>query len=130
MKFDLELENDIGCISISLNKDFAEGEIESIVKTMKSLLHTKLALTNDSVFALGDEYLYFELQFHNPQNKIVAIKALREALGCGLKDAKDMVDGTTRVPPLSAFNAKAVKACLERNGLGGAKDFSIKACKE
>ncbi len=138
MKFDLELEDTNGTISLSLNREFAEGEIENIVKFMKGLLKSKPMVTRQealdwavrgeptsSVLAWGDDVTcYYELSFQNPPNKILAIKVVREVLGCGLKEAKDMVEGTMRIPPLSIFNAKMMKSNLERAGI---KEFMLQA---
>ena len=51
-------------------------------------------------------------------NKIQTIKAVREATGLGLKEAKDMVDGAPKAvkEKISEADAKALKAKLEEAG--------------
>ncbi len=138
MKFDLELEDTNGCISLSLNREFADGEIENIVKLMKGLLKSKPMVSRQealdwamkgepapSVLAWGDDLVvYYELTFQNPINKISAIKVVRNVLGCALKEAKDMVEGTMRIPPLSIYNAKMMKTELDRSGI---KEYTLQA---
>lgn len=131
MKFDLELENEVGAVSITLNKDFCEGEVEEIVSFAKSLLQKKYSREEttswskentseepeNGVFAWKDSSGYYELVFGEVKNKISAIAAIRGALGCGLKEAVDMIENKTRVPPLSPFNANVVKESLEKVGV-------------
>lgn len=117
MKFDLELESEVGAVSITLNRDFEDGEIEEIVSLMKSLLHPKKELSTKE-FSSHLENKYFELKFLPLlKNRIDAVRVLRSVFGCGLKEAKDMVEGVSRVPPLSSFNAKIVEESLERAGI-------------
>jgi ribosomal protein L7/L12 len=128
MKFDLEIENEVGCIAITLDKDFVEGEMEAIVKLAKSLLKKKptrdetlaWAKTGEptpSVLAWAGATTYYKLEFLNPPNKIVAIREIRSTLGCGLKEAKDIVENTTPCPPLSVHNAILIKDALARAGV-------------
>ena len=51
-------------------------------------------------------------------NKIQTIKAVREATGLGLKEAKDLVDGAPKAvkEKISEADAKALKAKLEEAG--------------
>lgn len=51
-------------------------------------------------------------------NKIQTIKAVREATGLGLKEAKDMVDGAPKAvkEKISEADAKALKTKLEEAG--------------
>ncbi len=128
MKFDLEIENEVGCIAITLDRDFAEGEMECIVKLVRSLLKKKM--TRDevllwskegepapSVLAWAGITTYYKLEFLNPPNKINAIREVRSALGCGLKEAKDFVENTVPCPPLSVHNAILIKEALARAGV-------------
>ncbi len=128
MKFDLEIENEVGCIAITLDKDFAEGEMEAIVKLAKTLLKKKstreeaLAWAREgepvpSVLAWAGSNTYYELKFLQPKNKINAIREIRSALGCGLKEAKDMVENILPCPPLSVHNATLIKEALSRAGV-------------
>jgi len=121
MKFDLEIENEVGCIAITLDRDFAEGEMEAIVKGAKNLLKKKTVQDGlepaVSVLAWGGVTTYYRLDFLNPKNKINAIREVRATLGCGLKEAKDFVENTTPCPPLSVHNATLIKEALARAGV-------------
>ena len=57
-------------------------------------------------------------------NKIHVIKVIREFLGCGLKEAKDLVDNTPSVikENISMKDALAIKAELE--GLGATVEIN------
>ena len=135
MKFDLEIENEVGCIAITLDRDFAEGEMEAIVKMAKNLLKKKptreeaLAWSKagepaPSVLAWNGLSTYYVLKFnHKMSNPINAIREVRSALGCGLKEAKDMVEGKTPCPPLSIHNATMIKEALHRAGV---TEYSLK----
>jgi ribosomal protein L7/L12 len=119
MKFDLEIENEVGCVAITLDRDFADGEMEAIVKLAKSLLKKKPAQSESSpsVIAWAGANTYYRLEFLNPSNQIVAIREIRATLGCGLKEARDIVMNITPCPPLSVHNASLIKEALARAGV-------------
>lgn len=66
-----------------------------------------------------EEKTEFDVVLENAgANKIQVIKAVREATGLGLKEAKDMVDGAPKAvkEKISEADAKALKTKLEEAG--------------
>jgi large subunit ribosomal protein L7/L12 len=69
--------------------------------------------------AEAEEKTEFDVVLENAgANKIQVIKAVREATGLGLKEAKDMVDGAPKAvkEKISEADAKALKTKLEEAG--------------
>jgi large subunit ribosomal protein L7/L12 len=69
--------------------------------------------------AEAEEQTEFDVILENAgANKIQTIKAVREATGLGLKEAKDMVDGAPKAikEKVSQADANALKAKLEEAG--------------
>ena len=72
----------------------------------------------------------FGLAGVNNNNRILTIKAVREALRCGLKDAKDIVDrhyfnDSGNRYQFTASEAEVLNACFKRDNIIGAYTWEL-----
>ena len=71
------------------------GKSPDVGKLVKSILSL---YRNNAAVAIADDIRYALNEFY-PDQKIMQIKLIREVSNCGLKTAKDFIEGTTNYLP-------------------------------
>lgn len=74
-------------------------------------------------FLLNNKAIYSVIMYLTPERKIQAIKTVREILGLGLREAKDLVEGNMSGVPiksgLTCAEAKEILRTITANGQEG-----------
>jgi large subunit ribosomal protein L7/L12 len=97
-------------------------ELNTLVKAIEEkwgVSATAVAAAPAAGAAAGEEKSSFDVELTDGgANKIAVIKVVKEALGLGLKEAKDMVDGAPAVMKagMKKEDADALKAKVEEAG--------------
>jgi len=97
-------------------------ELNDLVKTIEEkwgVSATAVAAAGPAAAAAGEEQSEFTVELtEGGAQKIAVIKVVKEILGLGLKEAKDMVDGAPAVVKenMKKEDAEALKAKLEEAG--------------
>jgi len=97
-------------------------ELNTLVKTIEEkwgVSATAVAAAPAAGAAAGEEKSSFDVELTDGGSaKIAVIKVVKEALGLGLKEAKDMVDGAPAIMKagMKKEDAEALKAKVEEAG--------------
>ncbi len=97
-------------------------ELNELVKVFEEkfgVSATAVAAAGPAAAAAGEEKSSFDVELtEGGANKIAVIKVVKEALGLGLKEAKDMVDGAPAMlkQGLKKEEAEEIKKKLEEAG--------------
>lgn len=122
MKTKLEINGTCGTVSLEIDRDFSSKEWDFLTSTLR-------ALVSGESFRVGTpgeddvaepQYMYRIRFGEQIKEKLSAIKTIRQELGfldMGLKDAKDLVEGTKICPWLHKFNYENLAVQLNRAGV-------------
>jgi len=97
-------------------------DLHELVKTLEAhfgVSAAAVAVAGPAVAAAAEEKSSFAVELTDAgAQKIAVIKAVKEALGLGLKEAKDLVDAAPSVlkPEMKKEEAEALKKAIEAAG--------------
>jgi ribosomal protein L7/L12 len=111
MKFNLSIQGKTGQAQISLEKEFEYGEIEKIASFLNDLV--------DGIPVVTPAPKMYQLRFNGQgvDRKINAIKIVRAHTNLGLKEAKDVVEGTRQLQLLNVVQLNALTSELFNEGV-------------
>src|ERR1700722_4515508 len=117
MAMKLQLTSREGTASFDVQRILTSQELGFLTQVLGNLLEGRPFLP----VCIGDNEQH-RIKFGAISNNIMAIKLVREALGCGLKEAKDIVENTMDCPWMDRVPAEVLAEKLRANGI---LEFSI-----
>lgn len=111
MKLNLSIQGKTGQAQISLDKEFEYGEVEKIAAFLNDLV--------DGIPVVTPTPKMYQLRFSGQgvDRKINAIKIVRAHTQLGLKEAKDVVEGTRQLHLLNVVQLNALTSELLNDGV-------------
>lgn len=118
LKLKQQIIGECGEISLELSRDMSEEEIVFLTKVLVALVNgqpLKAVLYNEIINNRIQEYrIKF---FANQKQKINTIKLVRDQIHCGLREAKDMVEGTMDCPWMEKSAHRLLLNLLQVNNI-------------